>query len=348
MARPVCANCKAQVVYDPDTGLLRPATEADSSRLCLNRPTRELSCNWLSYARDSMCYACELTGTIPVQAVKVNHSALRRFESAKRRLVAALLRMQLLPIHGSCGGMRLRFHLKQDRQDNPLLEDEAVMTGHVRGDITLNMRETDRARLAATRRQFREKYRTLLGTLRHEVGHYFFLAIVEPTTSRLAEFRDLFGDERVDYGEALARYHAVHHGPDRRRVEPPEQYISEYAQSHPHEDWAETWAHFMHMEDALAASSCLGLDYHLGSGGLDEFALMVQRWDRLTVIANAINLSMGHEPVYPFKLSPAVFTKMSFVAKVIAGAAGKPYSYSRTLGPPENQDTVPKELKYPS
>ncbi len=329
MTRTHCPRCRAEHVFDTETGQLRMATPEDEPRFCTNRPASRLRCNWLGLSAEPLCYACGLTATTPLLEIRSNLNAFRRFEESKRRLVAALMRMKLLPLYGyTTAGARLRFHLKQDRRDNPLLdEDEVVMTGHLHGDITLNIRETDRIGIEATKRAFNEKYRTTLGTLRHEVGHYFFLALVTPVQQRLERFRELFGDERQDYDAALAHYYSKA-ARRRRRRQRNGAYISEYAQSHPHEDWAETWAHFMHMEDALAVSSFIGIDYAHGGSGDDRFALTVTRWECLSWMANALNLSMGHAPAYPFQLTEKVQEKMRFVADTIDSSGGSPYMYA--------------------
>lgn len=321
MRSSVCPECREQHVFDPDGLSLRIATLEDRPHFCANRPKGRLGCNWKAAARDGMCYACGLTVTTPLLEIKSNHNAFVRFEEAKRRLVAALLRMRLLPAHERApGGALLRFHLKQDRSDNPDLIDEYVITGHVNGDITMNIRETDRVSVEATKRTFNEKYRTILGTLRHEVGHYFFIALVLHNEERLEAFRALFGDERADYDEALRGYYAS----KRRRSA---KHVSEYARSHPHEDWAETWAHYMHIESALAIARNIGVhgSYRKPDGGW--FDRVMDDWENLAAVVNALNLSLGHDPAYPFRLTDHVKTKIRFVADTIIGGGGLPFRH---------------------
>ena len=38
-----------------------------------------------------------------------------------------------------------------------------------------------------------------------------------------------------------------------------EKFISSYATAHPWEDWAETWAHYLHMTDALETAAAVGV-----------------------------------------------------------------------------------------
>lgn len=324
MRTSVCPACREQHVFDPGELSLRIATLEDRPYFCVNRPKDRLGCNWKAAGREGMCYACGLTVTTPLLEIKSNRNAFVRFEEAKRRLVAALLRMRLLPAHESApGGALLRFHLKQDRSDNPDLIDEYVITGHVNGDITMNIRETDRVSVEATKRTFNEKYRTILGTLRHEVGHYFFIALVLHNEGRLEAFRALFGDERADYDEALRSHYASRRRQRRRSA----QHVSAYAKSHPHEDWAETWAHYMHIESALAIARNIGVHggYHRPEG--DWFERVMDDWENLAAVVNALSLSLGHDPAYPFRLTGPVKEKIRFVADTIIGGGGLPFRH---------------------
>ena len=322
-----CPACHAQHVFDTEMGHLRLAQAKDLEHYCINRPGKKLGCNWLTDVPNSMCYGCSLTLTTPLLGISANLRAFQRFEEAKRRLIAALMRMKLLPLYEyTTLGSPLRFHLKQDRRDNPYLADEYVMTGHSNGNITLNVRETDQRHIEITRRDFHEKYRTMLGTLRHEVGHYFFFVLVTQEAERLARFRALFGDEQVNYEEALKNYYLPENKKMRQKKKSPN-HISEYARAHPFEDWAETWAHYMHMEDALAVSHTIGMDDDYAAADADEFTLIVKRWKRLTATVNAFNLSLGHKPSYPFLLTDHVIAKIRFVADVIKQSGGSPYAY---------------------
>lgn len=322
LKRTRCPECREQHVYDPKQLRMRLATLEDRPYFCVNRPQAKLGCCWLADAKESMCYACGLTVTTPILQNKTNHNAFTRFEESKRRLVAALLRIGLLPRHEVApNGAALRFHLKQDREDNPDIVEEYVITGHINGDITMNIRETDRVRIEATKRTFNEKYRTTLGTLRHEVGHFFFLALVSPYPGRLERFRAMFGDETQDYNEALTRYYDRKRNQTRRSSK----HVSSYAMSHPHEDWAETWAHYMHIEDALAVARNIEVSSTFRKPVDDWFAQVMGDWEHIAGVMNALNLSMGHAPAYPFRLTDQVAEKIRFVADLILECGGTPF-----------------------
>jgi hypothetical protein len=201
-----------------------------------------------------------------------------------------------------------------------------VVTGHEDGVITLNLDEADDAKREQMRLQMGEHYRTLLGHFRHEIGHYYWDLLVDRQPS-IDEFRQLFGDETQDYQTALNNYYANGPAPNW-----PLSYISAYASSHPWEDWAETWAHYLHMTDSLrsvgtfgvtiAASdmfecfdeSCLDpAPLHLAA----PFLEMVNSWTSLTAFSNELMRGMGHPDFYPFVLSRAAVAKLYFVHRLI-------------------------------
>ena len=322
MGHVLCPNCKSPHVYDPKERWLRLATPNDYPFFCINREGRKLGCNWLAPRENSICYSCSLTETTPVLGTKENRNAYKRFEKDKRRLIAALLRIGLLPVYETAqNGAKLRFHLKQDRRDNPEMVEDYVMTGHAFGNVTLNIRETDRVRIEATKRAFNEKYRTTLGTLRHEVGHFFFLALVWPSEKKLGRFRELFGDETIDYEQALSDYYTY----KKKLRSPSAGFISSYAMSHPHEDWAETWAHYMHIEDALAVNRHIQDSSTYKQPDKDWFDFALDEWNNITNVMNALSLSMGHAPAYPFRLTEMVADKIRFIANTIIECGGAPF-----------------------
>src|SRR6202044_2237030 len=137
--------------------------------------------------------------------------------------------------------------------DPPEGAGETVRTGHENGVITMNLAEADDAIREQRRTELGEPYRTLLGHFRHEVGHYYWDRLVRDG-GRLDECRDCFGDETRDYGDALRKYYAEGPPPDWRG-----NFVSAYATAHPWEDFAETWAHFLHITDTLEMAGSLGI-----------------------------------------------------------------------------------------
>jgi hypothetical protein len=202
------------------------------------------------------------------------------------------------------------------------------MTGHDNGLITLNVAEADDAERERQRGKLGELYRTLLGHFRHEIAHYYWGRLIADSP-KLELFRQIFGDERNDYGQALAAYYA-----NGAPADWAEHFISPYASSHPWEDFAETWAHYFHMTDTLETANAFGLVVwpKLSKGmaaridfdPLDvELARIIEGWLPLTFAVNSINRSMGAPDLYPFVLSPRVIGKLSFIHDCIREQAGR-------------------------
>ena len=231
-------------------------------------------------------------------------------------MVAGLLRLKLLPRYLRHGDFRLEINLKEDRRSNPEVFEEIVMTGHSLDVITINSLETDAVRQEETRQLFNEKYRTLLGTLRHEVEHYFWYALIDGHDERLTAFRALFGDERSDYQAALERHYRRNDLPERR-----DDLITDYASAHPHEDCAETWAHMPHLEDALTTAIADNIALPAPDDSRDDFEAQNAQWRRIATVANSLSAALGHPRAYPFRHTAEALRKLRFVFELIRQAA---------------------------
>ena len=247
-------------------------------------------------------FACRLNRTIPNLAKAANREYWNLIEDAKRRLVYALLSMNLPVLSQTRGWPHgLAFDFIEDHASGDVAE--RVLTRHEDGVITINVAEADDVIRTMARRQMNERYRTLLGHFRHESAHYYFDTLINDATQRAA-FRDLFGDERQDYQQALDTYYA--NGPPAHWEG---RHISAYATAHPAEDWAETWAHYLHIHDCLETALAHGLVPPSGA----SFAAMLETWQGLSVALNELNRSIGLSDAYPFVISPAVAGKLEFV-----------------------------------
>ncbi len=266
-------------------------------------------CNWLTPEGESnvFCKACDLNRIIPNLSEKGSLIAWRALEHAKKRLVYSLLRLGL-PFDGSAS------------TKGPLTFDfvRNALTGHLDGVVTIDVSEADAVERERQRQQFDEPYRSLLGHLRHESGHYYWMVLVEEP-DRLEEFRELFGDEREDYDAALTRHHANGPAPDWQ-----EQFVSAYASAHPWEDWAETWAHYLHMVDALDTAAAEGMEGHgMRLDFRDDiyssvtFEMLMARWVPLTIALNSLSRSMGHDDFYPFVIPESAYDKLEFIHRII-------------------------------
>jgi hypothetical protein len=329
-----CERCGHRLGYIPPTttlSALEPdnqdwralAKQGGSFRFCDNA---ELGvCNWLVPAgsEDRFCAACRHNQTIPPLDDPDNRAAWAKLEVAKHRLMYTLLRLNLpletrleSPDHG------LAFDFLADMPD---AGGPKVMTGHDNGLITIALVEADDAEREKRRVSMHEPYRTLLGHFRHEVGHHYWDLLVRDG-NRLDDFRALFGDETEDYGAALQR-HYEQGAPAGWQ----DSFVSTYATAHPWEDFAETWAHYLHIVDTLEMAGAFGV--RLDPRVSDDPALtvavdvdpyragsvqdLVELWLPLCFALNSLNRSMGLGDAYPFVLSPAVVEKLGFIHSIV-------------------------------
>ncbi len=309
--------------------------ESDSAdgvyRRCANLES-PAGCNWLVPNDDpqQLCVSCRLNRTIPDLSIAENRENWARIEIAKRRLISAVVALGL-PIRSRLGEDPER-GLAFDFLHTPA-QGPTVLTGHENGIITLNIEEADDATREKIREQFHESYRTLLGHLRHEIGHYYWDRLI-PGTSWHARFRALFGDESQDYSAMLAKHYAS--GPP---ADWPDRYVSAYASAHPWEDWAETWAHYLHLVDTSDVALSFGVNidgaaleferftadslFEPEDEGAEEFLTLVNGWTRLTAVLNEFSRSMGQPDFYPFILPRSAVAKLQFVHLLIEETRGR-------------------------
>jgi hypothetical protein len=302
-----CLNCGTQLGYARAAHTL-VAVDATAPARCAN--ARIADCNWVPTGDGPLCDCCALTRTRPADTDPAGMAAFARVEAAKRRLVFQLDELGL-PTDG------VTFDLLSSAE-------EPVTTGHTDGVVTIDLAEGDDPHREALRVQLAEPYRTLLGHLRHETGHWYWTVLVQPDPE---PFRALFGDERADYAAALERHY---------RAEPPagwaETAVSTYASAHPWEDWAETFAHYLHIQDTLQTAGAFGmvvggpdavtetpLTATPGETDPTSFAQIIDTWLPLTYALNAVNRSMGNDDLYPFYLSALVLEKLRFVHDAVRG-----------------------------
>jgi hypothetical protein len=278
-------------------------------------------CNWMLPAdsNEDFCAACRHNRVVPDLSLPGNDVLWRKIETAKHRLFYSLLRLGL-PLENRADdpehGLAFDF-----LADPPEPHAAGVMTGHNKGLITLAVREADDAAREKIRSEMGEPYRTLLGHFRHETGHYFWDRLVEDNPARLEACRALFGDERADYAEALKKHYA-----EGAPANWQNEYVSMYAASHPWEDFAETWAHYLHIVDTLETAGAFGLKVRprRASGAMAaaieidpyralEMEMLVDAWLPIEFATNSLNRSMGLTDLYPFVISSKVIEKLDFI-----------------------------------
>jgi hypothetical protein len=325
-----CLRCSHPLGFVPSRLDIAVLDEPGSSTLrrCANAELAQ--CNWVLEEGDPgpLCRSCRLTRTRPADGDAEDLAAFAKGETAKRRLIFQLLDLAL-PI-----GEDLAFDLLSSRTG-------PVVTGHNDGVITIDLAESDDARRERRRAELGEPYRTMLGHFRHEIGHYYWPVLVEHT-GELERARTLFGDDRIDYEETLQRHYEQGPPPDWRA-----RYVSAYATMHPWEDWAETFAHYLHIRDTLETAAAFGLviagpdvvqDDSLSSVPVPEatdrpLGAIIADWLPLTYALNAINRSMGHDDLYPFTLAPTVIEKLAFVHDRVRAGARHPIAPGTQVAP---------------
>jgi hypothetical protein len=303
----------------PDGGWLTLAAPDKAYKFCRNYDAG--MCNWMVPADDAtgFCAACRHNRVVPDLSVAGNDVLWRKIETAKHRLFYSLLRLGL-PLENRADdpehGLAFDF-----LADPPESHAAGVMTGHDNGLITLAVREADDAVREKVRGEMGEPYRTLLGHFRHESGHYFWDRLVENDPARLEACRALFGDERADYAQALQTHYA-----EGAPAGWQNDYVSMYATMHSWEDFAETWAHYLHIVDTLETAGAFGLKVRprRARGALAaaidfdpyqarSMETLVDAWLPIEFATNSLNRSMGLMDLYPFVISPKVVEKLSFV-----------------------------------
>ena len=300
-----------------------PSAQERLYRLCDNYSGAQV-CNWAVDARqdETLCAACRLTTTIPDLRVEGHQQAWYKLEAAKRRLVYALLNLHLPTTPRSQDPRGLAFEFLADPADG----QPPVLTGHSGGVITINLAEADDAERERRRHALGEPYRTLVGHLRHEVGHYYWDRLIDGTDRRDA-FRAVFGDEREDYQAGLQRYYT-----DGPAADWQTRFVTAYASAHPWEDWAETWAHYLHITDTLETAAACGVSIRprrrdeptltmvpVTAGTLSSaFDQLIASWFPITYLLNNLNRGLGIADAYPFVLSPAAIEKLRFVHDTVA------------------------------
>jgi hypothetical protein len=332
-----CVSCEHVLAFLPDLMLVGSLDAAGDGawrsplraaagrtyRLCRNYLDTQV-CNWAVDVTDDnpLCLSCRLTTVIPDLSVPGNQAAWYRLEVAKRRLIYTLLSVRL-PLDGGPNPEHpLAFQFLADGAPG----SPAVLTGHSSGVITINIAEADDAERERRRTTLGEPYRTLLGHMRHEVGHYYWTVLVERDASRLARCRELFGDDRDDYAAALQRHYQAGPPPDWQ-----DRFVSAYASAHAWEDWAETWAHYLHMTDTLETAAACGVslrprradepslapvpaDVARPDGSFDR---LLDSWFPITYLLNTLNRGLGMADAYPFVLSTAAIEKLRFVHETV-------------------------------
>ncbi len=324
-----CDNCghlsgfrdqdRKMLTFNPINDSLFSDRENIEYKYCKNKEYDV--CNWILEKNDpeDYCHACQLNRTIPNLSDLENFEKWRNLEIAKHRLVYQLQKigLQLPSKLRNNEGLCFDFVAQQNNFN--------LMTGHANGVITILIKEADSVQREQMRKQFLEPYRTLVGHLRHEVGHYFWDRLINTNEQILSEFRAIFGNEQRNYADALELYYNEGAPEDWQTS-----FISKYATSHPWEDWAETWAHYLHIMDMVETAYFFGVNVKpinklkkmkakvsFDPYAIENFDTIIQTCIPLSFAVNSINRAMGVPDVYPFVITEAVVDKLKFIHRLL-------------------------------
>jgi hypothetical protein len=314
-----CLNCGSELGFDPARFTISSLRVDGSQRLYRCANAQLAACNWLVGHAGALCSSCSLTRTRPNDADGDGLGGFAAAEAAKRRLLFELIDLELPIVSWAQEPGGLAFDMLSS-------ERTAVSTGHADGVITLDLDETDPAHRERMRVRLGEPYRTVLGHLRHEIAHYYQPILVAAGTPAEARCRELFGDERESYQDAIDRYYTAG-APSGWE----QSFVSAYATMHPWEDWAETFAHYLHVRDTLQTAAAYGVHvdgpsvasadsaplHSTPSDAQTDVRTMLEAWIPMTYALNAISRSMGALDIYPFILSPEIERKLAFIDALV-------------------------------
>lgn len=295
-------TCGQKLVFNPDTQSM-----SSDGPTCTNR--EKIGCNWAA-TDGQFCRSCAMTETVPDIELPKNVDLWAQTEAAKRWMLANLARWGWFG--ATDGGTRPVFQLLAEKTSEG---KEQVIMGHADGEITINVSEASPVILARRRAALGELYRTMVGHMRHEMAHFLFLRLSEDGQF-LNDFRNLFGDERADYGAALEQHY-------KNPLPGGQTHITSYATSHPHEDWAETTAHLLHLVDLLDSAQASGMRFE--GGPMDPFdayacgdtETLIRMAVDATLAINHVNRALDLPDLYPFILTEPVKTKLALAHRYL-------------------------------
>ena len=311
----VCVSCGTALGFSRSERAIVPVDQqgryVDATGLIwwICRNLNLSGCTWLARTEGGQCAACDLTRTRPADADVEGLEQFRLAEQAKRHLVVELDTLGFPVVDRTADPENgLAFDLLSTTDHSG---GSNVVIGHENGVITIDLAESDDAYREKVRARLAEPYRTMLGHFRHEVGHYVEWQLVRDGDP-LTRCRELFGDETKDYQAEIKRHYAE--GPPEGWEQ---SYISTYATMHPFEDFAETWAHYLHICDTIETAGEYGLTAVAPVTAFGSFADVVRGvWIPLSAALNMVNRSMGKDDLYPFVIPPPVLDKLDFVASL--------------------------------
>lgn len=253
-----------------------------------------------------LCKACRTNEAIPDLAVEGNRQRWAKLELAKRRLLVELddLALRYAPEDIRPDEKPLRFAFQAST------EEEQIYTGHADGLITINLIEADTVERERMRKQMHEPHRTLIGHNRHEIGHYYWMNLVQGRGE--AACIAVFGDHNnPPYADALQQYYETGPATDWQQ-----RFVSAYATAHPWEDFAETWGFYLDMWAVVST-----MHHHLPGIAVDPRTLpveaLVKTYQQIGVFFNEVNRTMGLKDLVPEIITTEVVKKLAYIHALI-------------------------------
>lgn len=285
------------VAYDPQARAFVPMPP-----FCVNRDV--IGCNWIAPEEGAFCRSCAMTALAPDRSIPNAMPNWAQTEAAKRWVLDNLGRWHWFRPEDP--GAPPVFHMLAEGHT-------PVPMGHVAGVVTISVAEVDPVLQTTRREALEEPYRTMIGHMRHEIGHMLWWRL-SLRDDFLDAFRAMFGDERIDYRASLQYY--FENGPP---AEWRQHYLTTYAAAHPHEDWAETAAHLLHLTDITDSFVATALSSpQVPHAGWDPYSepdpdRLIHTAASIATGINHVNRSMGLSDLYPFVLSSHARHKLAFV-----------------------------------
>ncbi len=309
-----CLTCDAVLGHCLPCGSLTSFSDDKQSSICdtcgtvVHACTNQSHgvCNSFNKSPNTLCRFCEFTSVIPPLKQPESVRRWAMMESAKRRLLSQLEDLSLPPFIDDVQQTHpLSFEFLENSVD-ACGQTKNVTTGHEHGLITINLAEADSVHRERLRVDLGEPQRTLIGHMRHEIGHY----IDWSWACRMAadEYRALFGDpDSIDYSEAMKRHYDE--GPPSNWAN---HYVSAYATMHPWEDFAETVNVYLDIMAIATTATELGQS-ELDLSATADAGQLVSSVLKIVVEVSEYNFDLGLMPLLPERIPPAVIEKLAYV-----------------------------------
>ena len=299
-----CNQCQSLTSFSASGPAFRCDSCQAPSYPCRDRTHQ--ACNSCNRDADLLCQWCEFTDVIPDLRKPGNVRRWSALEAAKRRLLLELEDLQLPPFIDNLRETHpLRFSVSRGCCRSTWATPKSDVGTRSRL-VTINMQEADSVQRERLRVELGEPQRTLIGHMRHEVGHYIDWSFA----SRVAadDYHRLFGDPKaIEYETAMNTYY--------QRSAPndwAQNHVSQYATMHPWEDFAETVNVYLDIMAIAVTANDQGFS-QLDLSPVADAPGLVSAVLEIVVAVSEFNADLGLHPLLPERLPPAVIEKLTYI-----------------------------------